>query len=98
MTSNRKLLIKFIVFIGLLSFVIVVGYNFITEGIHGAVIFTPVIDDFMWGILCSLIGAVSFAIALNNKSMSGKLWHTVKGVFFLVSGLTMLFGGVQALF
>ncbi|BCN25138.1 hypothetical protein [Vibrio alfacsensis] len=98
MTSNRQLFIKFIVLIGLLGFVSVVGYNFITEGIHDAVIFTPMIDDFMWGILCSLIGVVSFATVLSNKSVSGKMWHVLKGVFFLVSGLMMLFSGVKALF
>ncbi|OLQ85686.1 hypothetical protein BIY21_18830 [Vibrio ponticus] len=97
MKSNRALLTKFIILIGLLSFVSVVGYNFITEGIQDAVIFTPVVDDFMWGILCSLFGVVSFAIAWKSKSVSGKLWHAVKGIFFLVSGLAMLFNGIQAL-
>ena len=98
MTSNRTRLINFIVLIGLLSFVIVVGYKFITEGIHAAVIFTPVIDDFMWGTLCSLVGVVSFAGALYNKSVSRKLWYALKGTFFLFSGLSMLFDGIQAVF
>ncbi|ANU35382.1 hypothetical protein [Vibrio scophthalmi] len=98
MTSNRTLPIKFIIFIGLLSFVGVVGYKFITEGIQDAVIFTPVVDDFMWGTLCSLIGALFCAGALYNKSVPKRLWNAVKGIFFLVGGLSMLFDGVQAVF
>ncbi|RJX65093.1 hypothetical protein DZ860_22670 [Vibrio sinensis] len=98
MTINRLLLIKYIVFIGLLSFVIVVGYNFITDGIHDAVIFSPVIDDFMWGTVCSLIGAVSFVIALKNKSVLGKFRYVVQGALFSVGGLTMLLDGIKTLF
>ncbi|BBM63727.1 hypothetical protein VA249_03730 [Vibrio alfacsensis] len=59
MTSNRQLFIKFIVLIGLLGFVSVVGYNFITEGIHDAVIFTPMIDDFMWGFFVRLLALLA---------------------------------------
>lgn len=97
MTSNRLLLIKFIVLIGLLSFLSLVGYKFITEGIHDAVIFSPVIDDFIWGVLCSFIGAVSFVIALKNESILGKFRYLVQGALFLVAGLVMLLDGLKAL-
>ena len=94
--NNKTLLIRFIFLIGLTSFLAFVGYNFATEGIHDAVIFTPVIDDFMWGILCSLIGVVSFLIAYKASSLFTRSRYVLQGAFFLLSGLSMLFDGINA--
>ncbi|MGF1687594.1 hypothetical protein L4C36_12985 [Photobacterium japonica] len=97
-SHNKTLLIRFIFLIGLTSFLAFVGYNFATEGIHDAVIFTPVIDDFMWGIICSLVGAVSFLIAKNATSLFTKSRYVLQGALFLLGGLSILFDGINAVF
>ena len=98
MKNNKPRLIRFTVFIALLCFVLVVGYKFITEGIQDAVFFSPVIDDFIWGAIFSLVGVVSLVIAFNATSVFVKSRYVVQSALFSVVGLTMLFNGLNALF